>query len=406
MDPVRDKTEHLLTLKVMRLMKPSLINSVLVTTDVKDLPGNLLNNYLKSEITSVPGSETISSGQFMLLPQCFGSIYLGETFSSYICVHNDSNQIAKDVTVKAVLQTQTFELMLSRDAGHSTDLEPGKTINEVLHHEVKEFGPHVLVCEVSYCCGTLTSDQLSFRKFFKFDVLKPLDVKTKLYTAESDEVYLEAQIQNTIAGPVTLEHVSLEASNMFKVTQLDPPCADEDINRDIVKANCSRQFLYRLVPVPALLKNLKLLSGTTSIGKLDIVWRTNMGERGRLQTSPLHRVAPNFSDLRISVIEMPEIAFIDTEFTMTCRLVNNSETVIDLAIELTSSDDIKWTSESKGLCYLEPNHSLNVIIRLTALNHGLLGITGLSFKDITSQRKFDYEELTQIYVIKTDSGFY
>ncbi len=36
--------------------------------------------------------------------------------------------------------------------------------------------------------------QDSFRKFFKFQVLKPLDVKTKFYNAETDEVYLEAQV--------------------------------------------------------------------------------------------------------------------------------------------------------------------------------------------------------------------
>jgi len=39
-----------------------------------------------------------------------------------------------------------------------------------------------LVCEVSYTSPTQT--QLSFRKFFKFQVLKPLDVKTKFYNAE------------------------------------------------------------------------------------------------------------------------------------------------------------------------------------------------------------------------------
>jgi len=38
------------------------------------------------------------------------------------------------------------------------------------------------VCEVSYT--TPAQIQLSFRKFFKFQVLKPLDVKTKFYNAE------------------------------------------------------------------------------------------------------------------------------------------------------------------------------------------------------------------------------
>ena len=33
----------------------------------------------------------ISSTQ--VLPQSFGNIYLGETFSSYVCVHNDSTEV-------------------------------------------------------------------------------------------------------------------------------------------------------------------------------------------------------------------------------------------------------------------------------------------------------------------------
>lgn len=56
---------------------------------------------------------------------------------------------------------------------------------------------------------------MSFRKFFKIHVLKPLDVKTKFYNAESDDVYLEAQVQNITSGPICLEKVALEASHLF-----------------------------------------------------------------------------------------------------------------------------------------------------------------------------------------------
>ena len=71
-----------------------------------------------------------------------------------------------------------------------------------------------LVCEVSYqnAAGMLKS----FRKFFKIQVLKPLDVKTKFYNAENDDVYLEAQVQNITAGPICLEKVALDASHLFK----------------------------------------------------------------------------------------------------------------------------------------------------------------------------------------------
>lgn len=99
-----------------------------------------------------------------------------------------------------------------------------------------------MVCEVSYT--NQIGPPLSFRKYFKFQVVKPLDVKTKFYNAEvifkyltifklhvliqslfcymfsqyflkSDEVYLEAQIQNLTAGPICLEKVALESSHLF-----------------------------------------------------------------------------------------------------------------------------------------------------------------------------------------------
>lgn len=56
-----------------------------------------------------------------------------------------------------------------------------------------------------------------------------------------------------------------------------------------------QQFLYCLTPVPDVLNDPKVLKGVTNIGKLDIVWKTNMGEKGRLQTSPLQRVVSGSS---------------------------------------------------------------------------------------------------------------
>lgn len=59
---------------------------------------------------------------------------------------------------------------------------------------------------------------------------------------------------------------------------------------DYLSANDTRQYLYCLTPRPELYAETKVLKGVTNIGKLDIVWKTNMGEKGRLQTSQLQRV--------------------------------------------------------------------------------------------------------------------
>lgn len=85
---------------VMRLTRPTLACPLPVTCDSKDLPGNLLNNVLQQDPTAVPGSETIAIGQFLLLPQNPVNIYLGETFSSYICVYSETTQIVYNITVK------------------------------------------------------------------------------------------------------------------------------------------------------------------------------------------------------------------------------------------------------------------------------------------------------------------
>lgn len=59
----------------MRLTRPTLSCPIIVTSDSKDLPGNLLNNDLKNDVTSVSGVETLNAGQFLQLPQSFGYVW-------------------------------------------------------------------------------------------------------------------------------------------------------------------------------------------------------------------------------------------------------------------------------------------------------------------------------------------
>lgn len=59
---------------------------------------------------------------------------------------------------------------------------------------------------------------------------------------------------------------------------------------NVVHPHDTRQYLYCLKPKQEARSNPAALRQATSIGKLDIVWRTNMGDRGRLQTSQLQRM--------------------------------------------------------------------------------------------------------------------
>lgn len=126
----------------MRLTRPTLAHPLPVTCDSKDLPGNLLNQSLQHDPTAVQGSETLCVGQFLLLPQSPVNIYLGETFSSYICVYSETEQVVNNICVKVDLQTSSQRLPLSMNTPTS-HLKPDETVNIVIHHEVKEIGTHM-----------------------------------------------------------------------------------------------------------------------------------------------------------------------------------------------------------------------------------------------------------------------
>lgn len=129
----------------MRLTRPTLVNPQVITSEQKDLPQTLFTQILKNDVTAVQGTETISAGQFMLLPQSFGNIYLGETFSSYICVHNCTTHPVQSVSVKADLQSDKTRISLPIHVNKQTPitLHPNETMDDVIHHEVKEIGIHM-----------------------------------------------------------------------------------------------------------------------------------------------------------------------------------------------------------------------------------------------------------------------
>ena len=57
---------------VLRLVRPNIIGPLSLAGDSRDLPGDLWERELKSDVTSVPGIEALSLGKFLRLPQGFG----------------------------------------------------------------------------------------------------------------------------------------------------------------------------------------------------------------------------------------------------------------------------------------------------------------------------------------------
>ena len=64
---------------------------------------------------------------------------------------------------------------------------------------------------------------------------------------------------------------------------------------DIVQPTEIRQYLHCLRPGCSVKDDFRTLRGESNIGKLDLLWRTSFGDRGRLQTSQLLRMVKNRS---------------------------------------------------------------------------------------------------------------
>jgi len=420
---VEPKAEQNLALKVMRLTRPSFAftSMNLPFSHSSSVDATLTTNKpVYEELLDQSSSNSILSST-LTLPQSFGSIYLGETFVCYVSLHNDSTEICDNLNLRCDLQTASQRLPLLQPQASSDvnneQLVPGESIDHVLSHEVKECGTHILVCEVSY--NAPQRGKLNFRKYFKFQVAKPLDVKTKFYNAESDDVFLEAQVQNVTAGPLCLEKVGLEPSPMFRVMPLNHiPNSDTEGEEDqeekrlvfgrvnYLQPQDSRQYLFCLTPRSDLKLTYKQLKGTTNIGKLDIIWRTNLGDRGRLQTSQLQRLAPNHGDIRFNVESVPSTVCLYKSFKMTCCIFNNSERTLDLELNLENVNKprILWTGScSRKLGLVEPSGSMDVVLEAVPQCTSLLSVSGIRITDSLLMRTYQFDDICHIYVVKDET---
>lgn len=404
MASVPPKKDYLLALKVMRLTRPTLVSPDIITSEPTDLPSSLFTQMIENDATAAKGSEQLATGQFMLLPQSFGNIYLGETFSSYICLHNCTTHPVQGVNVTAELQSDKTKISLPINENKKTQitLNPDETFDDVIHHEVREIGVHILVCEVQY--KTPAGLNESFRKFFKFHVLKPLDVQTKFYNAETDEVYLEAQIQNITAGPICLESVELQNTDKYCVTSLNTLSNGESVfkSKNMLQPQNSCQFLYCIKPTSSLANDLKQLKLEKNIGKLDILWRSNLGERGRLQTSQLERSPIEYGDIRLTVIQAKNIVKIDESFDFTCRVTNTSERVMELQLKLNKTPTLGCSytgSTDFSLGTLEADASRDFKLSICPVKLGLISVTQLQLTDSFLKRTYEFEDIVQVLVV-------
>ncbi|KAF8894395.1 hypothetical protein BD779DRAFT_1660406 [Infundibulicybe gibba] len=321
---------NVLSLKVMRVSRPELAStwqpfyssspsfSAHSTASILSLQGT----------TPLPGHpktlrDLTNAGELLVLPSSFGSIQLGETFSSCICVNNEAQIEVGAVSLKVEMQTATTKILLAGKGGAEHALAMGDTMETIIHHEIKEMGQHVLACTVTYrlppgarnvpgATGDPNDPTLqTFRKFYKFAVTNPLSVKTKVHVprspvalhtlSERDKVFLEVHIQNLTQSPIHFERMQLICADGWNAETSDTIDANDDRGwgsisnglTGLLQPQDTYQYIYILTPTTESIFPVVYAAGSTiPLGRLDIAWRSTFGEPGRLLTSILSRRIP------------------------------------------------------------------------------------------------------------------
>ncbi|KAJ2664051.1 hypothetical protein IWW48_001063 [Coemansia sp. RSA 1200] len=423
---------HPLTLKVMRLSRPTL-------SSTRKFPLDSNNSVLAQAVQEAELNRPTQSGQIfsdlclpnemhpldafqlseaLVLPRAFGTMYLGETFAAHICLCNESNLVVRDISVRAVMQTATQRLILfdsssSKGAGQQEEtpkiLQAGQPLNLQVAHEIKELGVHMLGCTISYLSAQ--GEHRSLQKSFKFQVSNPLVVKTKINHLDND-VLLEIQVHNATQSTMVLERLRFEAASPFEADDLNTVGANVPVwcgSVGFMQPGDVRQYLYRLQPQllsdqPSI-EQERAIKYASALGKLDILWRSAFGSVGRLQTSQLLRKSPGMFLIEIeeALVRGKEknTVLLEEPFVVRVRVRNVSERKMQLSSVLQTQKHpmvISCGAVQRSLGSMDVGETKELSIEYVSLAPGVQRIGAMVLSDSLSGYARDVGHLLDVFV--------
>ncbi|BDA44945.1 Trafficking protein particle complex subunit 13 [Coccomyxa sp. Obi] len=409
---------HALAFRVCRLCRPDIPAEQVIGLGVRQ-------DFLPDHLTLCSGSDSQeSSGPFesrtniddpvqafglngvLELPQSFGTIHLGEAFTSYISVGNYSNATVEDVVIKAELQSTRQKVTLYETATPLPHLAPGERHEFIIKHDIKEISSYTLICSTSYTDKGETAYQ---PQYFKFVAQNPLSVRTKIRSL-TRQTFLEACVENFTSKPLVLAYVRLDAAPNIAVVPASSAWSEGNPSDDpqsslpeqypdsleVVDAGGSKNFLYALHPDQSTALSAEgggiLLSG--SLGKLEIRWRGNLGQLGRLQTQQIMANAANAKDVELLVMSLPQVVHLESPFMATLLVKSNVDSVVEaLALRISEQPGTNGLAvEDMSAAFvsrLDGYGSSTVSITLLPLQEGLQKVQAIELVSQADDRVLD-----------------
>jgi len=249
-----------------------------------------------------------------MLPDSFGTIHVGETFSAYLGVLNPSFDLpVRGLTVAVQLQTPSKRIVLpSRldDGTKAADVNPQNGIDAIVSRRLEEAGQHILRVEVGYMSNGIKT----LRKFYRFNVAVPLNITETVVRSGDSKCLVSITVENVMekstsgAGSLTINAVRFETATGLASKQVLMRDEDNNIDKITSAANqlslgnqrrsvldlfdsCGRlepgeifQYLFD-VSAESEAAALRGIAFGDELGQACVTYHKAMGETGKLYSS-------------------------------------------------------------------------------------------------------------------------
>jgi len=140
-------------------------------------------------------------------------------------------------------------------------------------------------------------------------------------------------------------------------------------------------------------------------GRMEVVWKSSMGEAGRLQSNTVQRKLPVVRGVEIHLISAPSEVHLETPFEIVISVANTSSS--EMQLQLMASTMLPPAPAAivvEGVCTrnlgtFRPNSSQSVTIRMLAIETGMHRVTGLQLIDVLSEQVHEVGSLADIFVL-------
>lgn len=182
-------------------------------------------------------------------------------------------------------------------------LQPNSTLQRILHHTLREEGPHVLAVTVTYNETTTAANGApqsgrvrTFRKLYQFVAQPVVGVRSKVGELSSSSTkttcrkfVIEAQLENLGDQTIVLESVSLDLGKGLESRSLNS-WTQEEVGRigaereskPILAPQDVQQVAFVVTQIPE--EEMEEIGTKVQLAQIKVLWRGPMGEKGDLIT--------------------------------------------------------------------------------------------------------------------------